>query len=721
MRKRKSGRKRAGASLPIVLMGVLTYLILLVMLFAVSTPEQYDLRAGQVSPITITASKDVEDTVTTQQLIDEAMAAVPAIYRLDESVEPAALESLESSFDALSFIRQAEGEDMLTVTGSSLMTAARQAMPDLDWSEEDLALVCAMSDDTLASLQQDTLSIVQDLYDSLITEGGESEALRKLERELTARETYSEATVGLMSRIVSAKLKPNIVLDEETTQANRDKAASEVEPVIYIKGRNIVRSGEIITQTQIAMLESLGLLKSTRSIDVLMYAGVALLVLLVMVMLVTYMAIFEKEILHDAHKVALLCVIVLITCGVCMLAQGINQFLVPVALGVMLTTLLLKPRLALIVNIALAILSGLINSGVSGSFSTSLIIILMTSIISGSLSIALIYNKSQRLVVLLAGLLVCGSNMLTTLAVGLITETNTTNVGSWALWSGASGLLAGILCIGLQPVLEWVFNLVTPAKLMELSNPNHPLIRRMILEASGTYHHSIIVANLAEAAADAIGANGLLARVGAYYHDIGKLKRPMYFKENQMGDNPHDRTDPMVSAAILTAHPTDGVALAEKYRMPKPILDIIQQHHGDTPVIYFYDRCVKQNGAENVDIDDFRYPGPCPQTREAAVVMLADTIEAAARTTPDRSIEGLEALIRKLIRGKMDDGQLSETPMTLADVEKATEAFLTVLSGVFHQRVEYPEMKIPPKKERGRHEKADPADGAAEKKEKRNA
>ena len=710
MRKRKNGRKRAGVSPSIVLMGVLTYLALLALLLAVSTPEQYDLRAGQVSPITITASKDVEDTVTTQQLIDEAMAAVPAIYRMDESVEPAAVEALESSFDALHFIRQADGGDMLTMTGSRLMTAARQALPDLEWTEEDLALVCSMDDGTLESLRSDTLSIVQNLYDSLITEGGESEALRKLERELTAKESYTDATVSLASRIVSAKLKPNIVLDEETTQANRDKAASEVEPVIYIKGRNIVRSGEIITKTQIAMLESLGLLKNTRSIDVLMYAGVALLVLLVMIMLVTYMAIFEKEILHNPPKVGLLCVIVLITCGVCMLVQGVNQFLVPVALGVMLTTLLLKPRLALIVNIALAILSGLINAGVSGSFSTSLIIILMTSIISGSLSIALIYNKSQRLVVLLAGLLVCGSNMLTTLAVGLITETNTTNVGSWALWSGASGLLAGILCIGLQPLLEWVFNLVTPAKLMELSNPNHPLIRRMILEASGTYHHSIIVANLAEAAADAIGANGLLARVGAYYHDIGKLKRPMYFKENQLGDNPHDRTDPMVSAAILTAHPTDGVALAEKYRMPKPILDIIQQHHGDTPVIYFYDRCVKQNGAENVDIDDFRYPGPRPQTREAAVVMLADTIEAAARTTPDRSIEGLEALIRKLIRGKMEDGQLSETPMTLADVERATEAFLTVLSGVFHQRVEYPEMKIPPKKDRGHHEKADEAE-----------
>ena len=203
--------------------------------------------------------------------------------------------------------------------------------------------------------------------------------------------------------------------------------------------------------------------------------------------------------------------------------------------------------------------------------------------------------------------------------------------------------------------------------------------------------------------------------MGAYYHDVGKLKRPLYFKENQIGDNPHDRTDPLVSAAILTAHPTDGVLLAEKYRMPQPILDIIAQHHGDTPVMYFYGRCVEQNGAENVDIDDFRYPGPKPQTKEAAIVMLADTIEAAARTASDRSAEGLEKLIRKLIRGKMDDGQLNDAPITLKDVERATRAFVTVLGGVFHQRIEYPDLVIPPKK----HNKAIAA--SAEEGEKQNA
>ena len=696
MRNRKNRRRRFNSPLFVALMGVATYAALLAMLLAVFTPEQYDLRAGQVSPITITASKDVEDTVATQALVDEAVAAVPVSYTLDESVQPAVLEALTNIFDAMAEIRTGDHDE----TGLATLVEAQALMPDLELSDADIDLILSMDEKTFDALRMETISVADELLASRIAEGGEGEALTKLSRELENSGLFSEAAVDLAGRAAAACVKANMLVDQETTDLNRQKAADSVEPVVYLKGRNIVRSGEIITRAQIAMLENLGMLKGNRSIDVLMYVGVALLVLLVLLMLAIYMITYEQEILRDARRTGLLCVILLITCGICMVSQSINQFLVPVALGVMLTTLLLKSRLALIVNLALGALSGLMNSGASGSFSTSLIIVMMTSVVSGPLCIALIRNKTQRVVVLLAGLMVALANMLTTLAVGLITETNTANVLSWALWSGGGGLLSGVLCMGFQPLLEWIFNLVTPAKLMELSNPNHPLIRRMILEASGTYHHSIIVANLAEAAADAIGANGLLARVGAYYHDVGKLKRPMYFKENQIGDNPHDRTDPMVSAAILTAHPSDGVALAQKFRMPQPILDIIQQHHGDTPVIYFYDRCVKQNGAENVDIDDFRYPGPRPQTREAAVVMLADTIEAAARTAPDRSSEALEALIRKLIRGKIDDGQLNESPMTMADIEKATKAFLMVLSGVFHQRVEYPEMKIPPKKEK---------------------
>ena len=204
----------------------------------------------------------------------------------------------------------------------------------------------------------------------------------------------------------------------------------------------------------------------------------------------------------------------------------------------------------------------------------------------------------------------------------------------------------------------------------------------------------IYLLNLAEAAAEAVGANALLVRVGAYYHDIGKLIRPLYFKENQMGENPHDKTDPRVSTAILTEHTRDGVELARRHHLPEPIIDMIRQHHGDTPVMYFYAKAVKMFGEENVDIRDFRYDGPKPQTSEAAILMLSDTVEAAVRALPDPTQEKISALIRKLVRGKMEDGQLDECTLTFRDIGKICSAFETVLQGVFHERIEYPSVDL---------------------------
>ncbi|MDO4483395.1 MAG: HDIG domain-containing protein [Clostridia bacterium] len=230
---------------------------------------------------------------------------------------------------------------------------------------------------------------------------------------------------------------------------------------------------------------------------------------------------------------------------------------------------------------------------------------------------------------------------------------------------------------------------------MELSNPNHPLLRRLLLEASGTYHHSIIVANLAEAAAEKIHANPLLARTGAYFHDVGKMKRPLYFKENQIGDNPHDRTDPYVSAAIVTSHTKDGLSLALKHRLPREIQKIIVEHHGNTPVMYFYHKASQLANGKPVDVNDFRYDGPRPSSKESAIVMLADTVEAAVRSMPDPTPQAIDEKIRKLVQGKVDDGQLNDAPLTLRDIDRICVAFASVLNGAFHERIEYPNVEIP--------------------------
>ena len=443
------------------------------------------------------------------------------------------------------------------------------------------------------------------------------------------------------------------------------------------------------------MLQNLGLLADD-SIDMMMYLGIVILLAVLLCVIVMYIYCFESAMLRDFKSLLLMCIIMVVSLTASLVVREINVNMMPLGLCALMMTLLLKPRLAMTVNTVMAILLGLISAGTQNDLSSYMMInVIVSTFISGTLCIYMSRWRTNRLGVISAGVASGVASMISMLATGFINNTDVTGVASRATWALAGGALTAILCLGFQPVLEAAFKLMTPSKLMELSNPQQPLLRRLLLEAPGTYHHSIIVANLAEAAADAIGANGLLARVGAYYHDVGKLKRPLYFKENQMGDNPHDRTDPRISTAILTAHPRDGVMMAQKYRMPQQVLDIIAQHHGDTPVVYFYNKAMKATPEEPVDIADFRYDGPKPQTCEAAIVMLADTVEAAARALPNPTPERIDELIRSLVKGKTDDRQLDECTLTFRQVDTVCRVFEQVLSGVFHQRIAYPKIDIP--------------------------
>ena len=443
------------------------------------------------------------------------------------------------------------------------------------------------------------------------------------------------------------------------------------------------------------MLDSLGIVKES-SLDISLYYGVALLVILLLSSVTLYMKLFAEECSQSFKTLLLLCLVFGLVLGASLLARQANPYLMPTTLGVLLISQLVNRRVSVYFNIIIALVVSLFTTTATGSFNMANFTVFASALMSGNVALFILRARQHRTSVLLAGLAIAGVNMVCTFAVGLINNTNLSSVLTAAEWSAASGILSAVLCVACMPILEWMFNIVTTSKLIELSNPNQPLLRRLLLEAPGTYHHSIVVANLAEAAGNEVKANSLLARVGAYYHDVGKLKRPSYFKENQMGDNPHDRTDPRVSTAILTAHPRDGAQFAKAERLPEPIIDIIRSHHGDTPVLYFYNKSVQENG-EDVNIDDFRYEGPRPATREAAIVMLADTVEAAARSLPNPDAEKLSALIRKLVKQKVDDGQLDLCDLTFRDVSRICASFMTVLSGVFHERIEYPSIEIPKK------------------------
>ncbi len=672
---------------------VATYLLLTALLLLGVTPEQHDIQIGAPAPLDILATKDVNDVVTTEEHRDTAAAMVEPTYKsIDFSVVGSVSADLDEWFNRLFELREGSLPDPEAIADEQL-----EALSDslgISVSREEYAAILSSDEDNLRHLINDSIIGVRETLNSTLLEGQEAAAISRLSRSL-AGTGYSAPLVSVATDIIRACIRPNMLIDEETTEANRQKARDEVEMETCVKGEVIVRRGEIVTLAQYTMLSSLGLLKED-SLDVQLIAGIALIVLLVMSCMGLYLRRCAAGLL-SGRMLLLLAMIVVAVTGLCLVFSRWNAYTMPIALGFMLVALLMDRRVALYINIALGFLASLLTDASSGLFSVTMFSVVLMSTFSGPIILAVYARATHRTSTLLAGVLVGLSNFLCTLAVGLINSAELRTVLSNSLWAMTSGITSAVLCIGLQPLLESLFNLASNGKLSDLSNPNQPLLRRLLLEAPGTYHHAIIVANLAEAAANAVGGNALLARVGAYYHDVGKLKRPVYFKENQMGDNPHDRTDPRVSAAILTAHPRDGAAMAQKARIPEPVLDIIRQHHGDGIALYFYDKAVKLYGSENVDINAFRYEGPRPRTKEAACVMLADTVEAAARSVPDPTPEKIDALSHKLVRDKLNDGQLDESDLTFRDLERICSAFSTVLTGVFHERIEYPDVTIPPR------------------------
>ncbi len=295
------------------------------------------------------------------------------------------------------------------------------------------------------------------------------------------------------------------------------------------------------------------------------------------------------------------------------------------------------------------------------------------------------------------GWLLAGVNFCAAVTLGLLFgERNFLSLLGTTMVGGFNGIFSIALANGFLPFLEQLFRVTSALSLLELANPNMPLLKRLLIEAPGTYHHSIIMGNLAEAAADAIGADSILVRVGAYYHDIGKLQRPYFFVENQIAqDNPHEKLSPNLSTLIITSHVRDGVELARQYGLPDSVIEIIEQHHGTDLLRYFFKRAAEnvQEEKETLAEGNFRYPGPKPRSREAAIIMLADSVEAAARAMEQPTPSRLEALVDKIIQDRLELRQLDETALTLKDLDKIKAAFLKVLTGIFHHRIKYPDLE----------------------------
>lgn len=665
--------------------------------------DRYSLQVGEIAHQTITATKDVEDTVTTEQNRKMAAAAVEASYHLQEGATEEVLMDLDEILAQLAVVQQ-YGQKLRDAAENPLMynmrnfsteeiTYARSLVTGINLTQHQTVVLLSTQTEAFNTMVAELRSAVENALNTTIREGQVKTSINSIVSICQYR-VDSDLTSSIVPGVLNAVVKPNMVIDEEATEAARQAARDSVEPVVYKQGQNIVREGERVNAYQIAMLSSLGLLDNT-SIDLNIYGGAALVVLTSILMLVMMLCMLNPAVLRDVRQVLVIMLVMVISVALGVICvKLLNVYLTPVTLGAMLLTGLLGARVGLTAGVSLSMLLAGLTAASNNAYSVEMVHILLMGVVGSVTAVRFLAGKPQRVRTVVCGALVAAINLIILLSMGLMTASDLHSTFSMAIWAVAGGLLSGLIAVGFQPVFEAVFNLATPSKLLELANPNQPLLRRLLIEAPGTYHHSIIVANLAEAAAERIGANPLLARTGAYFHDIGKLKRPIYFKENQRGENPHDHTDAYVSASILTAHTTDGLALAQKYHLPPEIQQIIVEHHGDTPVMYFYHKALQQADGKPVDIKDFRYSGNCPTTKESAIVMLADTIEAAVRSMSDPTPQAIQRFIERLVRGKIEDGQLSHSPLSLLDIDGICEAFSTVLSGVFHERIEYPTVQL---------------------------
>jgi cyclic-di-AMP phosphodiesterase PgpH len=499
--------------------------------------------------------------------------------------------------------------------------------------------------------------------------------------------------------VVAQKIRPTLTIDEELTEDAREKAVSEVEPVVqvYSKGDLIVQKGEAPSHLQTEALRRQGLLMNGNRL--LHALGICLLTAGFLFTIWSYVTHFERKSFFRPNYVSLISTLMVITLGGLVLWNNLFPaylFLYPVPIFAFMMTVFTSARVAIFISM-MVILMGCLALQIP----LEMMAILSLSCLAGIVTLLRRPIPKDRFDILNAGLAVGIVQAVTLLIMSLIYQplsgSDVPQLAINVVMNVASGLFSGIITLGALPLFEKWFKLITPFTLLELSKLDTDILKRMQIEAPGTFHHSLIISTLAEAAAEAIGANGLLARVGCLYHDIGKIKRPLFFVENQAyfgAENPHDKLSCRLSKMIVIAHPRDGVEMGRKLGLPEQILAFMPEHHGTMVAGYFYNKAILEEGEESVDKEQYRYPGPKPQTKETAIVMLADACESATRALRQPTQAQLEERIDKIIKQRIDDHQFSEAPITMREIQIVRDIFLRVLRGMQHNRVEYQQAVI---------------------------
>ncbi|WP_417281901.1 HD family phosphohydrolase [Bacillus salitolerans] len=682
-------------------------------------PEKLELKLYANAEKTIVSPGTIADPFQTEEKRRDAVEQVKDTYSLKKDYAQNQVDLIDALFKAFNEVdiklqEQAIAEDDSDNTEESSTEAQGQVIPQASFSEK-MALLNEKLPDEVKIHQDLSRATLEALFnatpeqrivarDHAVTavntimsnrvEIKEIEAAREnVDTELrfmNVNDPVKKATIEICKNAII----PNVVFDKEATEAKKQAAMDAVEPVYILQGEIIVKEGDVINSEAYRKLDLAGLLanKDTNS----PFIGLSLFILLLLSAVYFYFRDDKSQDVRYLMIYVLTCSITIVLMKIISLFQKMNYseigYVVPVAMGAILIKLLINERLAILASMILAVCGSIIfNGGISSTFNFAIGIYFLIGCISGVLFLG---KHNQRSKILQAGTLVGMINVVLVLAIILLKNGNILSLDSTPFFIMAllSGIVSAVLAIGLMPFFEAGFGILSTMRLIELSNPNHPLLRKILTETPGTYHHSVMVANLSDAACEAIGANGLLARVGAYYHDIGKTRRPQFFIENQMNrDNPHDKISPQLSKTIIISHATDGAEMLRQYKIPREIVDIAEQHHGTTLLKYFFHKASENNDNE-IDESEFRYPGPKAQTKETAIIGIADSVEAAVRSMTNPSPQKIESIVKNIINDRLQDGQLDECDITMKELDIISKSFCETMQGIFHSRIEYPEM-----------------------------
>jgi putative nucleotidyltransferase with HDIG domain len=658
------------------------FFLFMIILSADFVSDKVAFDVGQVSDRDIIAPRTVSyvDMTKTKKLEAEVLAGVANVYDLDVSVIGKTEESADQVYNGA---RNVIADKALATPEEKVQKLQQNlaiALPNTVLTD-----LVSLSGAELTQAEQSTKDILRKYLQRGIRDD-DLDAARKQVAVETRKMAENKKVNSVVAGIAEALLKPNFIFNAKETDKRKQAALSSVDPVreTIKKGQVVIRHGDIVTPEQIQAMEELGLSKGQGGETRIF--GLAVFVLTILIIFICYIYKFANDIYQNDLQLVLLGLIMLVTLLLGKAAHYYSDFAAPIATGALLTAILVESRVGFFISVALSLFFGVIVEHDLRAVATALI-----GSIVGVYSVS---KMSHGYSLIRAGIWIAAANFLVIGSSGFIEQINNAQVLKEGLQGIVSGIGAAVITTGLLPYLEHTFNITTPLKLLELAQPTHPLLQRLLLDAPGTYHHSVLVGNLAETAAGSIGADSVVVRVGAYYHDIGKIKRPYFFVENQVtNENPHDKIAPSLSTLIVTSHIKDGLDLCREHNLPQVITEIVQQHHGTMLVSYFYKKASENEHSECIVEEDFRYEGPRPQTKEAALIMLADACEAAVRSIGKPNVNRIEATVRKIIRERLHDGQLDECNLTLKDLNVIGDVYVRVLSSMFHTRIEYPDAK----------------------------